>query len=124
MIEVNLAAVRQVLVAKRRELEASSFQREEILIEVSADELDRRQQIVNREVAISNINRESNLLKEVIAAMARLSEGTYGMCLGCEEIIPEKRLRAVPWAAYCITCQEQLDRTRPKGRADMDDLAA
>ena len=124
MIEVNLTAVRQALEAKRKEIEASRFRREDILIETTADEVDRMQQIVNREVAIRNIDRESNLLKDVIAAIERLSEGTYGTCLCCEEAISEKRLQAVPWAACCVICQELLDRTRPKDHADMDDLAA
>lgn len=124
MIKMNLAAVRQVLEAKRKELEGRRCRREDILIEITADELDRMQQTVNREVAIRNIDRESNLLRDVTAALERLSEGTYGTCLCCEEIIPEKRLQAVPWAACCVTCQELLDRTRPKDHTDMNDLAA
>ncbi len=124
MIEINLTTVRRVLEAKRKELEGRRCQREDILIETTADELDRMQQTVSREVAIRNIDRESNLLKQVIAALARLSMGTYGTCLCCEETIPEKRLQAIPWAACCVICQELLDRTRPKDRTDMDDLAA
>ena len=42
--------------------------------------------------------------------------GDYGICLGCEEPIPDKRLRALPWARYCVRCQEDaganLDRER------------
>ena len=34
----------------------------------------------------------------------------YGVCLHCEEDISPKRVNAVPWAAYCIKCQEQVDR--------------
>ena len=118
MTKVNLADFRQVLEAKRQEFERRRCQREDILIETTADELDRMQQFLGREVAIRNIDRESYALKEVIAALKRLSEGTYGTCLCCEEVIPEKRLRAVPWAAYCIICQEFLDRTRPKDHTD------
>ena len=124
MIKVNLAAVQQILETKRKELEGRRCQREDILIEMTADELDRMQQTVSREVAIRNIDRESNLLKDVIAALERLSEGIYGTCLCCEEIIPERRLQAVPWAACCVTCQEMLDRTRPKDHTEMNDLAA
>ena len=114
MTEINLTTVRQVLEAKRQELERRTSRREDILIEITADELDRMQQTANREVAIRNIDRESNTLKDVTAALGRLSQGTYGACLCCEEAIPDKRLRAVPWAAYCVICQELLERTRPK----------
>ena len=123
-MEANLAAVRQVLEAKRQELEERRCRREDILIETTADELDRMQQTANREVAIRNIDRESNLLREVMAALDRLSEGAYGMCLCCEETINERRLRAIPWAACCVICQELLDRTRPKDHTGIDDLAA
>lgn len=122
MTGVNLVAVRQVLEAKRQELERRTCRREDILIEITADELDRMQQTVTREVAIRNIDRESNTLKDVIAAIGRLSQGTYGTCLCCEETIPEKRLRAVPWAAYCVVCQDFLEHTRPKDHTDDEQL--
>ena len=89
--------------------------REEILIENAAEDFDRLQQQMNREVAIRNLDRESKLLKEVQAAMNRVEEGTYGICLRCEEEIPEKRMKAVPWAAYCVGCQETIERQRAAG---------
>ncbi len=70
---------------------------------------------MNREVAIRNLDRESKLLKEVNAAMKRVEEGSYGTCLRCDEEIPEKRMKAVPWAAYCVPCQEAIERQRAAG---------
>jgi DnaK suppressor protein len=66
-------------------------------------------------VAIRNLDRESKLLKEVQAALKRVEEGSYGTCLRCEEEIPEKRMKAVPWAAYCVPCQETIERQRAAG---------
>ena len=43
-------------------------------------------------------------------ALARIADGSYGVCLHCEEDISPKRVNAVPWAAFCIKCQEQVDR--------------
>ena len=106
---------RKVLETKRRELLSGTSDREEILIENAAEEFDRLQQQMNREVAIRNLDRESKLLKEVQAAIKRVDEGTYGNCLRCEEEIPEKRMKAVPWAAYCVPCQESMDRHRAAG---------
>jgi RNA polymerase-binding transcription factor len=34
--------------------------------------------------------------------------GEYGICLSCGEAIPAKRLQAVPWAKYCVKCQEKI----------------
>ena len=47
-------------------------------------------------------------LKLVEEALDRLDSGEYGICLGCDEPIAPKRLRAVPWAMYCVECQERL----------------
>jgi DnaK suppressor protein len=49
-------------------------------------------------------------LRMVEEALDRLSRGDYGVCDRCEEPIPEKRLRAIPWAKYCVSCQEQISR--------------
>ena len=59
---------RKVLETKRRELLSGTSDREEILIENAAEDFDRLQQQMNREVAIRNLDRESKLLKEVQAA--------------------------------------------------------
>jgi len=105
----------RALEAKKKELMTGGSDREEILIENAAEDFDRLQQQLNREVAIRNLDRESKLLKEVQAALNRIDEGTFGVCLRCEEEIPEKRLRALPWAAYCVPCQEAIDRMRAAG---------
>jgi DnaK suppressor protein len=43
-------------------------------------------------------------LEEIDRALARLRDGSYGMCVGCTEDIPAERLSTVPWTAYCVTC--------------------
>lgn len=45
-------------------------------------------------------------LRLIEEALDRLDSGDYGVCLNCEETIPAKRLAAVPWARYCVRCQE------------------
>lgn len=47
-------------------------------------------------------------LRLIEEALDRLQSGDYGICLACEEAIPDKRLRALPWARYCVTCQEEI----------------
>jgi DnaK suppressor protein len=44
-----------------------------------------------------------------------MDDGSFGICLRCDEEIPEKRLKALPWAAYCVPCQETVDRQRAAG---------
>lgn len=114
--------IRKALEAKRDELLTSTGDREEILIEHAAEEFDRLQQQLNREVAIRNLDRGSTLLKQVQAALARMEDGTFGICLRCDEPIPERRLKALPWAAYCVPCQEFIDRQRAAGTLDDDEI--
>jgi DnaK suppressor protein len=47
-------------------------------------------------------------LRLIEEALDRIQSGDYGICLSCEESIPEKRLKALPWARYCVTCQEEI----------------
>lgn len=49
---------------------------------------------------------EMTLLREINDALRRIQDGVYGLCESCENRIPEKRLKALPWARYCIGCQE------------------
>ena len=45
-------------------------------------------------------------LRLVDEALDRLDAGDYGICLACDEPIAQKRLRALPWARYCVACEE------------------
>lgn len=121
MTKTSLERYRQALEKKRNELLMGSSDREDILIENAAEDFDRLQQQLNREVAIRNLDRESAMLKNVQAALARFDNETYGVCLRCDEDIPEKRLNALPWAAYCVKCQEIVDRQRAMGEIEDDD---
>jgi RNA polymerase-binding transcription factor len=47
-------------------------------------------------------------LRLIEEALDRIDSGDYGVCLACEEAIPPKRLLALPWARYCVTCQEEV----------------
>jgi DnaK suppressor protein len=115
MTAAKVQEIRKILEAKRKELLVGTSDRDEILIENAAEEFDRLQQQLNREVAIRNLDRESKLLKDVQAALNRMDDGSFGTCLRCDEEIPEKRLKALPWAAYCVPCQETVDRQRAAG---------
>src|SRR6266545_2333953 len=110
MNKTELEKYKAVLEAKQAELATGLRNREDIAIEKTPDAIDEVQLAGERELAIRNLDRESNLLRNVRAALARIADGSYGTCLHCDEDIKPKRLDAVPWAAYCIRCQEAADR--------------
>jgi RNA polymerase-binding transcription factor len=53
---------------------------------------------------------DAALFDQVRAALARIDQGTYGQCAADGEPIEEKRLDAVPWAAYCIRHEQELEQ--------------
>ena len=57
----------------------------------------------------------TRLLFGVRSALRRMQDGTFGICLHCEEEISLKRLDAVPWARHCIACREFADRKAAHG---------
>ena len=122
MTKTELDNYKKILETKRDELEHIVRNRDAITIEKSADALDEVQHASERELAIRNLDRESNLLRNVRSALRRIEDGSFGICLHCEEEISPKRIAAVPWAAYCIQCQEQADRNQAAGEESLDDL--
>lgn len=110
MNRTDIEKYKAMLEARRAELSAGLRNREDIAIEKTPDALDEVQLAGERELAIRNLDRESNLLRNVRGALARVADGSYGVCLHCEEEIKSKRLDAVPWTKYCIRCQEAADR--------------
>jgi DnaK suppressor protein len=99
-----------ILTAKVAELERFTRQRDGIVAERSADQLDEIEAASQRALAVGNLDREFNQLREARSALRRIEEGSFGICQGCDEDIHPKRLAAVPWATFCIRCQEAVDR--------------
>ena len=110
MTQTELNKYKAVLEAKQAELSAGLRNRDDIAIEKTPDAIDEVQLAGERELAIRNLDRESNLLRNVKGALVRIADGSYGVCMHCEEDIKIKRLDAVPWTKYCIKCQEAADR--------------
>lgn len=121
MTKGELEKYRAVLEAKRAEIAASLRNRDDIAIEKASDAIDEVQLAGERELAIRNLDRGSSLMRNVQAALKRISAGSYGTCVHCDEEISPKRLNAVPWAAFCIRCQEAVDRHEFEA-ADTPDL--
>jgi DnaK suppressor protein len=115
MTETELNRFRDILESRKTELERTLLNRDGIMIEKTADALDEVQHAAERDLAIRNLNRESDLLRNVRLALDRLEGGSFGVCAECEEEISPKRLIAVPWAPFCLQCQEQADRIHDTG---------
>ena len=110
MTKIEQNRFRDILKKKHADLQRDGNSgREALVIEESADELDRIQHAQERDFALGGLDRNARLLREVRAALARIDAGTFGICLDCENEISAKRLAAVPWTASCIVCQEAAE---------------
>jgi DnaK suppressor protein len=111
----ELCSFKAVLEAAQTRVEeslGSVERRAGIAIESTPDVSDEAQCAFDRELTIGVLNRESALLSAIKFALARIEDGTYGICAECDGPISVKRLTAVPWACYCIPCQESADNDR------------
>ena len=108
-MEANLESVRQILESQLEQAVPARGLRESIHIHQVADPVDMTQQATEREMAVRDLDRGSSLVRRLRAAIERLNNGSYGICMLCEEDIAPKRLKAMPWAELCIRCQERAD---------------
>lgn len=121
-----MAKARQTKAAPRRDRtelirERLQSQREEILDlykrdlrvgqessdEASEDLVDRANNSYQREFMFNLSGAERIKLRQVEGALERLDQGEYGTCEHCREPIGAQRLKAIPWARYCVDCQEK-----------------
>jgi DnaK suppressor protein len=51
---------------------------------------------------------------EIDQALERIEAGTYGRCVSCAGVIPAGRLKAVPWAAFCVPCSAKPGRSKAR----------
>ena len=122
MTKSEVDRFRSVLTARVAELERFTRHRDGIAVERSADQLDEIQAASQRALVVCNLDREFNQLQNARAALRRIQEGSFGTCQQCDEDIHPKRLTAVPWATFCIRCQEAVDHNLEEIQAPIRDL--
>jgi DnaK suppressor protein len=77
------------------------------------DEIDQANELIEKEMGFVMSNNMRANLKEVEEAIDRIEKKHYGKCLHCGEEISPKRLEVLPFARYCVPCQEKMES---KGR--------
>jgi len=111
---IDIAAVRERLEAKKREIQALYLadlrSGQESNDSPTEDIVDRANNAYSRELNFSISDAERTLMLQVEEAIRRVDEGGYGRCANCGDPIARLRLEAVPWARFCIGCQELLEQ--------------
>ena len=110
--KAKTASYRKILEKKadevRRSMTAQKAAQVVSRLDVPSDEGDLSQQHHEEWIFLNRNTIDMKLLREVSDALHRIDTGHYGVCLECEQEISPKRLAAVPWARYCVICQEEI----------------
>jgi len=110
--DMDKQTIKQALLLKANELASQTVSKDEIAIEPEAEMLDGLQRTTDRVIALDILSRNWRTMLLVKEALQRSDTGTLGSCESCDRPISERRLQAIPWAKYCIDCQEAADNMR------------
>jgi len=102
----------QVWTDIRRELDKHGQQRYADLVQGAGDPEDAATADVLVDLNLAEIDRDTQELRAIQDALARLKRGDYGRCQSCGEEIPPARLEAIPHATLCVACQARVERAQ------------
>jgi RNA polymerase-binding transcription factor len=124
----RLLALKELLTHERtvtstRVREYRAAQEQEALPPPS-DELDTARALSDVETHASLIERAEDRLRAIDFAFNLLDQGRYGICAKCGEEIALERLKAVPFATYCVDCQQRRNRERHVGEGKIGEAFA
>jgi DnaK suppressor protein len=76
----------------------------------TVDLADKAANSYTKEFLFGQTHNDRGLLALVEAALARIKDEEFGECGACHQELQQKRLEAVPWTRYCISCQEKQEQ--------------
>jgi len=74
------------------------------------DVADRAVESYTKEFIFGKSSGDRVILQQIVEALNRIADKSYGNCVHCENPIQPKRLEAVPWTRHCIQCQDLLEK--------------
>ena len=101
---------RSLLESMKRYIKDQVKQDIKIKADLIKDERDQSLRDLNNDIDFTILHQRSNILRNIEEALHRLDADEYGYCENCGEEISFKRLEAVPFARYCIDCQNEMEK--------------
>jgi DnaK suppressor protein len=74
------------------------------------DEIDTASMSIEKEMLFELTNNEKVMLDSIEAALRKIEKNKYGYCESCGKLITFGRLKTIPWARYCLTCQQKFEK--------------
>ncbi len=111
MSELNIKNIKEKLVAER-ELLVGKLSGNDLSVDdaETPDPVDLAVRNYSKNVMLAVSENESRQVVLINEALERIGDKEYGDCQNCENPINPKRLDAVPWARYCLNCQELVEQ--------------
>jgi DnaK suppressor protein len=111
MNEINLDEIKDRLIAERDGL-LNKLKENDLSVDDSEtpDPVDLAVRNYSKNVMLAVSENESRQLVLINEALERIDDEEYGHCQNCEKEINPKRLDAIPWARYCLNCQELVEK--------------
>ena len=111
MSELNLKEIKDRLIAERENL-LNKLKDNDLSIDDSEtpDPVDLAVRNYSKNVMLAVSENDSRQIILINEALERLDDEEYGTCQNCEKEINPKRLDAIPWARYCLNCQELVEQ--------------
>lgn len=111
MTELNIDNIKENLIAERDNLFAK-LNGNDLSVDDSEtpDPVDLAVQNYSKNVLLAVSENDSRQLQMIDEALQRIEDEEYGTCQNCGKEIMTKRLQAVPWARYCLDCQELVEK--------------
>lgn len=111
MTKTQLRKIKDKLIEERESI-AKKLGSKDLSIDDSEmpDPVDLAVKNYSKNVMLSVSENESKQLTLINEALERIEDDEYGLCQNCENDVNPKRLTAVPWAKYCLACQELDER--------------
>jgi len=111
MSKLNLKDIKQKLLSER-ELLIQKLNGNDLSVDDSEtpDPVDLAVRNYSKNVMLAVSENESKQLTLIDDAVRRIDDKEYGPCQNCEKPINPKRLNAIPWARFCLDCQELLEQ--------------
>lgn len=76
------------------------------------DPIDAASQSLDKEILFELSGNSHNTIGQIEAALRKIEKGLYGRCELCRQPIPKKRIKALPFARYCVHCQTSSESNR------------
>lgn len=111
MSELNLDQIKDRLIAERENL-LNKLKENDLSIDDSEtpDPVDLAVRNYSKNVMLAVSENDSRQIILINEALERIEDEEYGYCQNCEKEINPKRLDAIPWARYCLNCQELVEQ--------------